>query len=216
MGHHFELGLIGVVVGMLYLVWALNLYNFMDGIDGLAGVEAMMVGVVATLVYWVSGVFILNVSLEFFLPLFLAAGSFGFLIWNFPIAKIFMGDVGSGFLGLMIGALSLHAAVQQPSFLWSWLVLLGVFIVDATLTLLRRFIRGECVYDAHRSHAYQHAANTLMGHQLVTYVVMVINFLWLFPIAIAITVGWVSGLEGLVLAYVPLILLALRFKAGMP
>ncbi|MCW3779862.1 hypothetical protein OM945_13575, partial [Levilactobacillus namurensis] len=73
----------------------------------------------------------------------LAAAVTGFLCWNFPPARIFMGDAGSGFLGVVLGAMALQAAWEKPELLWSWLILLGVFIVDATWTLMRRLVRGD-------------------------------------------------------------------------
>lgn len=212
MGSRVELGIFGVVLAALYLVWMLNLYNFMDGIDGIAGVEALTVGAGGALVYWVAG---MPLSNDAALPLLLAAAALGFLVWNFPPAKIFMGDAGSGFLGLMLAALSLHAAVAHPVLLWCWLVLLGVFIVDATMTLIRRLLRRERVYEAHRSHAYQHASREFRAHRPVTLAVVAINLFWLMPWALAIAAGRVDGVVGLVVAYIPLLVLALRFRAGM-
>lgn len=216
MGSSVELGLFGAVLAALYLVWMLNLYNFMDGIDGIAGVEALIVGAGGTAVYWGAGLSgeAMPLAGDVGLPALLAAATLGFLVWNFPRAKIFMGDAGSGFLGLMLGALSLQAAVARPVLLWCWLVLLGVFIVDATVTLIRRLLRGERVYEAHCSHAYQHAARQAGAHRPVTLAVAGINAFWLLPWALAIAVGWVAGVVGLVIAYVPLVILALRFRAG--
>src|SRR5207237_5151820 len=97
-------------------------------------------------------------SQEWIGPLIVTAASLGFLAWNWPPAKIFMGDAGSGFLGLMLGALSLQAARMAPALLWAWLLLLAVFLVDATITLIRRAIRGARRYYAHRPHRYQHPA----------------------------------------------------------
>lgn len=211
MGYTVNLGFIAVVLAALYLVWMLNLYNFMDGIDGIAGVEAVTVGAGGTAVYWVAG---MPMGSDAVLPALLSAASLGFLLWNFPPAKIFMGDAGSGFLGLMLGALSLQAAVARPVLLWCWLVLLGVFIVDATVTLVRRLLRGERVYEAHRSHAYQHASRDFGAHRPVTLAVAAINLCWLIPWAMAIASGLVEGLVGLVAALVPLLALALRFRAG--
>jgi Fuc2NAc and GlcNAc transferase len=191
----------------------LNLYNFMDGIDGIAGVEALIVGVGGTVIYWLAG---LPLAGDVGLPALLAATALGFLVWNFPPAKIFMGDAGSGFLGLMLGALSLQAAVARPVLLWCWLVLLGVFIVDATVTLIRRLLRGERVYEAHRSHAYQHASREFGAHRPVTLAVAVLNVFWLLPWAMVISSGRVDGVVGLVVAYIPLLALALRFRAGLP
>jgi Fuc2NAc and GlcNAc transferase len=212
MGNTVDMGQLGVVLAALYLVWMLNLYNFMDGIDGIAGVEALIVGAGGTAMYWLAGLPSVG---DVGLPALLAASTLGFLVWNFPPAKIFMGDAGSGFLGLMLGALSLQAAVARPVLFWSWLVLLGVFIVDSTMTLIRRLLRGERVYEAHRSHAYQHATQEYGDHRTVTLAVAAVNIFWLLPWAAAIASGRVPGVVGLVFAYLPLLALALRFRAGM-
>jgi Fuc2NAc and GlcNAc transferase len=208
-----DLGAFGALLAALYLVWMLNLYNFMDGIDGIAGVEALTAGMGGALAYTLAGGSLIGGGLPAAL---LAAAAAGFLVWNFPTARIFMGDVGSGFLGLMLGAISLQAAVERPVLLWCWLVLLGVFVVDATVTLLRRMLRREPVYEAHRSHAYQHASREFEAHRPVTLAVAAINLFWLLPWAIAIALGHVAGPVGLVAAYLPLLVLAFRFKAGMP
>lgn len=213
MGTAIDLGPIGIVLGALYLVWMLNLYNFMDGIDGIAGVQAVTVGVGAVAAYGMAGI---GGSGETSLPLLLAAASLGFLVWNFPTAKIFMGDAGSGFVGLMLAAMSLHAAVTHPPLLWCWGVLMGVFIVDATTTLLRRLMRRERVYEAHRSHAYQHAARWAGSHRPVTLAVAAINLVWLLPWALAAAAGWVPGAIALVLAYLPLLGIAAHYRAGLP
>jgi len=208
LGMSLDLGWIGFVFGLIYLVWLLNLYNFMDGIDGLASVEAICVCLGMCIVYFIAGV-----SELAFLPLIMAGAVSGFLFWNFPPAKIFMGDAGSGFLGLMLGGLTLISAWHSPELLWCWLIMLGFFIVDATFTLLRRVFRREKVYQAHCSHAYQNASRRFKSHKLVTLAVAAINVLWLLPISI-----WVAssggGFFGLVLAYSPLILLVWKFGAG--
>ncbi|MWV18085.1 glycosyl transferase [Pseudomonas sp. L-22-4S-12] len=209
LGVAVDLGWIGFALAVLYLVWLLNLYNFMDGIDGLAGIEALTVGLGAALLYaW------LGLWDALLLPVALALAAGGFLVWNFPPARIFMGDAGSGYLGLIIGMLSLQAALIDPGLLWVWLILLGVFIVDATLTLGRRLARGERIYEAHRSHAYQHAARHYGRHLPVTLAVAAINIFWLLPIACWVAQGG-EGLAGVFLAYLPLIWLALYFRAGV-
>ena len=208
-GFEFSLGWFGYVIAAFYLVWMLNLYNFMDGIDGLASVEAICACVGACLVYWIAGHASLAIA-----PLVLAAAVLGFLIWNFPPAKIFMGDAGSGFLGIVLAVMSLHAAWINPLFLWAWLILLGVFIVDATFTLIRRLLRGDKVYEAHRSHGYQYASRQFGSHRVVTLAIAAINLLWLVPVAILVVMQYLDGVAGLVLAYVPLVLLAFKFHAG--
>lgn len=198
------------VLAALYLVWMLNLYNFMDGIDGIAGVEAITAcaGAALLCVLGAPGVAAWGT------PILLLAAVSGFLCWNFPPARIFMGDAGSGFLGLLLGLLSIQASWVNPAFFWAWLILLGVFVVDATLTLLRRLLRRQKPHEAHRSHAYQYASRKCGAHRSVTLAVGAINLLWLLPLAMVVGLGYVDGLVGVLVAYTPLVWLAFRFKAG--
>ena len=205
-----DLGWLGQILAVLYLVWLLNLYNFMDGIDGLASIEAITVSLGAALLY----VLQTEVSALWIAPVLLAVTVCGFLVWNFPPAKIFMGDAGSGFLGIVLGLLSIQAAWLDSSFLWSWLILLAVFITDATWTLFRRLLRGDKVYEAHCSHGYQYAARYYQSHKKVSLAVAAINLVWLLPIALCVGLNQLNAGLGLLLAYLPLILLAIVFRAG--
>jgi Fuc2NAc and GlcNAc transferase len=209
MGWTVDLGWVGHLLGVIYLVWMLNLYNFMDGIDGIASIEALCACLGACLLYWIGGFTEL-----LWTPLILAMAVAGFLYWNFPPARIFMGDAGSGFLGIALGMISLQAAWVSSQLLWGWLILLGVFIVDATFTLLRRLVRGDKVYEAHRSHAYQYASRMAGKHLPVTLAVGGINLIWLLPIGICVTKFGLDGALGLMIAYLPLIVLAIIFHAG--
>ncbi|MCF4994977.1 glycosyl transferase [Pseudomonas syringae] len=204
-----DLGWLGHICAAFYIVWMLNLYNFMDGIDGIASVEAICACVGASLVYWLGGFDYLLAA-----PLVLAVAVAGFLYWNFPPARIFMGDAGSGFLGIILALLSIQAASYSPQLLWVWLILLGVFIVDASVTLIRRLLRGDKVYEAHRSHAYQFASRQYGRHLPVTLTVAAINVLWLLPVAASVVLWNVDGSLALLVAYAPLVWLAVRFHAG--
>jgi Fuc2NAc and GlcNAc transferase len=113
-----------------------------------------------------------------------------------------------------LGVLSLQAASVEPRFLWGWLILLGVFIVDATFTLLRRLLRGDKVYEAHRSHAYQYASRQYGRHLPVTTAVALINVFWLLPVAFCVTFFGLDGALGVVVAYIPLLVVAVRYHAG--
>lgn len=208
-GISLDLGWMGCILAAFYLVWMLNLYNFMDGIDGIASVEAISACLGACLLYWLGGFESL-----IWVPALLAMAVGGFLFWNFPPARIFMGDAGSGFLGVVLGVISIQAAWVSSQLLWAWLILLGVFIVDATFTLIRRLLRGDKVYEAHRSHAYQFASRKSGRHLPVTLGVLVINLVWLLPVALCVVVLGLDGLFGLIVAYIPLILLAIRYHAG--
>ena len=196
-------------LALVYLVWLLNLYNFMDGIDGLAALEAITVCTSAVILYLIKG----NLSL-IVLPLTLSASVAGFLWWNFPVARIFMGDVGSGFLGLILGVLSIQAAGVSEDLFFGWLILLGVFIVDATVTLLFRLFQGEKITEAHRTHAYQHATQHFGSHWKVSLGVCMLTICWLLPLAILVTRHVLQGFIGLLIAYIPLIVMAISLKAG--
>lgn len=209
MGTTFDMGWVGIMLAMLYLVWMLNLYNFMDGIDGLASLEAIFVCLAAALIYSLMGL-----SSLAWAPLLLSFAVVGFLYWNFPPAKIFMGDAGSGFLGVTLGIFSLQAAWASPSLIWVWVILMGVFIVDATFTLIRRLVRGDKIYEAHRSHAYQYASRKYGRHLPVTLAVGMVNVVWLLPIALCVALLGLDGILGVIIAYVPLVMLAWSFHAG--
>lgn len=210
-GNILDPGWLGAGLIAIYLVWILNLYNFMDGIDGIAGVEAVFVSVGGALMFVLADVPSLSA-----VPLMIAAAAAGFLFWNFPPAKIFMGDAGSGFLGIVLAVMSLHAAWSVPQLFWCWGILLGAFVVDATVTLLRRVWRGERVYEAHRNHAYQHAARRFGSHRLITLSVLALDIFWLLPIAVLVAVRQLDGVTGTALAYLPLVVMAMKFGAGEP
>jgi Fuc2NAc and GlcNAc transferase len=211
LGFGFLSGWPAQVFGVLMLVWLLNLYNFMDGIDGIAGLEAVTVCVGGAVTAHIIGYPAGELAC-----LLLASASAGFLVWNFPPAKIFMGDVGSGFLGIMFGVLAIDGSRHAPVLLWCWLILLGAFIVDATVTLLRRLLQGERIYQAHRSHAYQHAARAYRSHRPVTLAVGAINLLWLLPLSLLVAMRRLPGEVALLIAWLPLVLLAVRWHAGLP
>lgn len=208
-GHLHEWEPWSVPVVALTIVWMINFFNFMDGIDGIAAIEATSVALGGALVWW-----LVAPGSDWLLAVLFAACVCGFLLWNFPPARIFMGDAGSGSLGVILAVLALWSARDAPHLAWSWLVLSGVFIVDATTTLMRRVRRGERFSEAHRNHAYQYAARKHGSHRSVTLAVLAINVAWLLPIAVAIALRWLDGMAGLGLALGPLVWLAYFYKAG--
>jgi Fuc2NAc and GlcNAc transferase len=208
----WDLGFAGSAIGIFALVWFLNLYNFMDGIDGIASVEAISIAVAATLILVVRGI----ESPAIPLLLFMAAAVGGFLIWNWPPARIFMGDAGSGFLGFILGAVAWTTAAAGELSVWFWLILCGAFFVDASLTLLRRWRLGEPLAAAHRSHAYQRLSRRLGSHRTVTLGCLAVNVVWLAPLAwlAAARPSWGAPLA--LLAWTPLGIYAWRSGAGLP
>jgi Fuc2NAc and GlcNAc transferase len=146
----------------------------------------------------------------------LAASCCGFLLWNWPPARIFMGDVGSGYLGYVIGVLVLALARENAGAVWTWLILGGVFFVDATVTLIRRAARGETVFEAHRSHAYQWLCRRWGRHMRVTLGVTLVNLLWLLPCAVATIALPKYAMWIAFVALLPLVAVALVSGAGRP
>ncbi len=198
------------ILGALALVWLINLYNFMDGIDGLAGSELVFVNLMTYFFVMSSG----DTILQHLSLLFIASG-LGFLVWNWAPARVFMGDVGSSFMGCSLGLMALLSLLHGTMTVWVWVLLLGVFVVDATITLARRFLNGDKWYEGHSSHAYQNAARCYKSHGKVTITVLLINFIWLAPLAWLAMLYRDSGFLLAIIGLFPLVVLALRFKAGI-
>jgi Fuc2NAc and GlcNAc transferase len=175
-----QLGVVGALLAVLGITWTVNLFNFMDGIDGLAAAEAVFIACAGATLELLSGGAIEVSAVGFAF----AACCCGFLPWNWPPAKVFMGDVGSGYLGYVLGVLALAVARDKPAAVWVWLLLGGVFFVDASVTLIRRLVRGEAVHQAHRSHAYQWLARRWGSHLRVTLAIMAVNATLLLPCAL--------------------------------
>jgi len=195
---------------LIGLVWLLNVYNFMDGVDAIAGSEAIFISCGAGLLLLWGGAN--GLAMVAFI---IAAATAGFLLWNLPPARIFLGDVGSSFLGIILGALAIVSVRQGKLSMWVWAILFGVFIVDATITVGRRMMRGAKWYSAHRSHAYQYAARIYGSHGKVTAGVIVLNVIWLFPWA-AVSYKWPHlGPLFTIVAYVPLVFLSFLLNAGV-
>lgn len=161
----FSLGL-----SILFLVWMVNLYNFMDGMDGFAGGMA----VIGFGTFALFGLLAGNL-LFFSMNLILIGATSGFLMFNFPPARIFMGDVGSASLGLLAGGFILWGARDDVFPFWTGVLVFSPFIVDASVTLLRRVVRGERFWQAHKTHYYQRLVLLGWGHRktvLAEYVLM--------------------------------------------
>ena len=210
--YNLDLGLIGIILGLIYVVWMINLYNFMDGIDGLASLEAICILSTFSIISY----FVLFDPDLSFLLLILCASIFGFLILNFPKSQIFIGDVGSGFLGIVIALLSIYSSQDHPELFWSWLILLGIFLIDSTYTLVRRIFLKEKFYLPHSTHAYQKLARRFNSHWKTSMCIVVINLLWLAPLAFLVALNKIEGIYGTLLAYAPLILLVYYLNAGLP
>jgi Fuc2NAc and GlcNAc transferase len=176
------------IFAFLLIVWFINLYNFLDGINGYAGSEAVFLSVAGFLLFG-GGHFIV-----------LAVATLGFLYWNFGDAKIFMGDVGSTLLGYNVAIFTIYYANQEPVNLWVWIVLFGLFWFDATLTLIRRKLNHEKLSQAHKKHAYQRLTQAGWSHFKVTNYSIVLNIV-LFCIVYFIPSVFVAFLFSMGLLY---------------
>ncbi|MFA0887630.1 MAG: hypothetical protein ACC613_00885 [Synergistales bacterium] len=213
-GQTLHLGLWGVPLVLVGGVWLVNLYNFMDGIDGLAAGEAVFVSAAAGAIGWVKGGESLTLAL-----FALVAVVAGFLVWNWSPAKVFMGDIGSGFLGFvfLVFAITGEKIGSVPSL--SWAVLLSVFAVDATLTLFRRIWKRENLSQAHRNHAFQLAVRNGHSHKAVTLSITALNIvILLFALLLDRNFGILCGVFSAYFAATLLWFLSVRkwfFSAGL-
>jgi UDP-N-acetylmuramyl pentapeptide phosphotransferase/UDP-N-acetylglucosamine-1-phosphate transferase len=161
-----------LLAGLAWL-WFVNLFNFMDGIDGIAGCETATLGLGVALVALAAG---LGSAMALY-GLAAAAAALGFLWWNWPPGRIFLGDVGSVPLGYLLGWLLLLLAARGE---WAAaLILPAYYLADASLTLLARLARGERIWQAHRQHFYQRAVQAGLGHAQVVGALLRLNMLLL-------------------------------------
>ncbi|MEN8762979.1 MAG: glycosyltransferase family 4 protein [Thiogranum sp.] len=151
---------VSVVVTVLFLLWMTNLYNFMDGMDGFAGGMAVFGFIAYAVLGWSAGD-----ALFTLVSLVVAASAAGFLIFNYPPARIFMGDAGASVLGFLSACLAIWAANEKMFPIWVGILVFSPFVVDATVTLLKRLLAGQKVWEAHRSHYYQRLVQLGWGHR---------------------------------------------------
>jgi UDP-N-acetylmuramyl pentapeptide phosphotransferase/UDP-N-acetylglucosamine-1-phosphate transferase len=154
------LGWLAISGTILGLMWMTNLYNFMDGMDGFAGGMTVLGFGFLSYIAWTGEHYTIAI-----LALLISAATGGFLYYNMPPARIFMGDVGSVSLGFLAGALSVMGIYDGLFDLWVPLLIFSPFVADATVTLIRRLLRGERVWQAHREHFYQRLVLAGWGHR---------------------------------------------------
>ena len=197
-------------LSILMVGWLVNVFNFMDGIDGIAGSETASAALFGALILLASGSGDPVLAWPW---LALAASTLGFLAWNWPPAKIFMGDAGSGFIGYVLAALVLIAGSIDAALGVAMAILLALFLCDASVTLIRRMLRRDPLHQAHRTHAYQLVARRV-GHRPVTVAFIALNTIFLLPLAWLVAAGSLSPLVGATAAYAPLALAAWLLGGG--
>jgi len=157
-----ELSWLGPVLTVIGLVWMANLYNFMDGLDGLAASQAIVASLTLSFWFYMFG----DIQL-FIILLVLAALNYGFLLWNWNPAKIFMGDIGSIGLGAFFGLIFVIGVTRYDVSILSFFSLFAVFIADSTITIIMRAYRREKIWQPHKKHYYQRLANAGCSHSSI-------------------------------------------------
>jgi Fuc2NAc and GlcNAc transferase len=172
----FQLYYFAIPITLLWIVWLTNAYNFMDGIDGIAATQAITAGIGWFLLGWK-----FDIPFASFLGFVLAITNFGFIFYNWSPAKIFMGDVGSAFLGFSFAFLPLAASKESPQnsskFLIIGVLFVFPFVFDTIFTFIRRSVNGEKVWQAHRSHLYQRLVINGKSHCFVTILYGIISLI---------------------------------------
>lgn len=194
-----RIGFWGDVLAFFWIVWLINAYNFMDGIDGIAALQAVTAGI-----GWSLTGLVVGIENAFYYGGVLTASSLGFLILNWQPARIFMGDVGSAFLGYSFAVLPLLAAKQAgeseilPLLPWLGVLFVWFFVFDSVFTFIRRLLRGEKVWQPHRRHIYQKLVISGLTHARVTVIYGVLSAILVFSVIIGYTTVRIS--ESLIFA----------------
>jgi Fuc2NAc and GlcNAc transferase len=156
------------IFAFFMIIWFINLYNFLDGINGYAGSEAVFLALAGFILFSGNHFLVLSVAV------------LGFLYWNWNKAKIFMGDVGSTLLGYNIAIFTIYYANEESTNFWIWIILFGIYWFDATLTLIRRKLNKEKLSQAHKKHGYQRLTQSGWSHYKVTNYSIGLNMILFF------------------------------------
>lgn len=201
-----------IVINIIFtigILWIINLFNFMDGTDAFAAIQSICTSTVLCILFWLEGQ---NILLVIFSVILIS--SCGFLSWNFPPAKIFMGDVGSCTLGFFFGIFAIYTEINNLMSITIWLILLAPFIGDATFTLTKRIITKEKWYKAHNSHAYQRLYVMGFSHKKLVFGLLIINTIFMWPLSFIAYMYSSAEITMVLLAYmiVAIIWASVQFK----
>lgn len=175
--NNIQLGVIGIILTFLYITGLTNAYNFMDGIDGIAGIQAIVAGA-----GWACIGYLYSDPILLLTGILVASASAGFLLHNWHPAKIFMGDVGSAFLGYTFAVLTVIALRRDPVLLIIGVMFVWPFIFDTAYTIAKRLIRRENIFQAHRSHVYQRLVIAGWKHSSVSLLYGIFASIVLIPV----------------------------------
>lgn len=194
---------------VLFIVWFTNLFNFMDGINGIASLQVITtcLGNIICLMVMKGPEALVGLNLM------LLFSSLGFLPWNFPRAKIFMGDVGSAFLGFILVVTTVYLISVDIQYLYIFLILQAVFIFDTTFTLINRFMQNEKVYLPHNQHIYQKLSRFFESHTRVTLSVSVLNVALFLPVSYFVATEVINGIFAVGFIYLVFLIFTMIFNS---
>ncbi len=201
-----NLGVFGYILLVLACLWFYNLYNFIDGIDAMASTATIFISVAMGVIMAIQKQYDLALILGS-----LAAASVGFLKFNWPPARMFLGDSGSSFISYILSAVVLASLARNAVSIWVWLVIFAYYFSDTTSTTLVRALTLAGWYLPHRSHAYQNLARVWDSHLRMVLVILAINLFWLLPIAVFAFCNPHYALLATVIAYAPVVLFCLKY-----
>jgi Fuc2NAc and GlcNAc transferase len=202
-------GVLAVAALSLALTWLVNLFNFMDGIDGLAALQCSVVALALAALAWMGGGSAGYVAVA----ASVGAAYAGFLCFNWPPARLFMGDAGSLAAGYLLGWLGLWAWSEGWVAWQSWLLLMSPFLIDTGFTLVHRWWRGEAVTQAHSEHIYQQLARQWSSHRRVDLLLLMLQLLCLLPLSLLQAGGVLPAGPALALGLAPQLIALLLFMA---
>jgi len=196
-----------VPIALFFMVWMMNAFNFMDGIDGMLASGTIFGSLVLALV-----MFLTQGPIEIIaIFILIAATVAGFILFNWPPATIFMGDAGSLFLGYIFCVLLFFTSMNNIISIWTWFTVFGIFFTDTAVTQVMRILLVKRWYMAHRSHAYQNIARITESHLKVTGGVLLFNLLWVLPLAVWSALQPEMGMIALILSISPALVVAYKY-----
>ena len=199
------------IISIILSMWLMNLYNFMDGVDGYASIECIFVSFSASFIaYWNNSENLLYIYIAG-----IGAATLGFLLRNWPPAKIFMGDTGSVSIGCIFSFFIFYTASESVISIYTWLILLSVFISDASYTLAVRIVTKRNITRAHLRHAFHILAVRENSHNYVNKVLISINLCWILPLALLSNAYMDYHIIIAILAYLPLLISLIKIGAGL-
>ena len=199
------------ILSVILSVWLMNLYNFMDGIDGYASTECIFISFVASILTYLND----SESLMYVYLAGLGAANIGFIFRNWYPAKIFMGDTGSISIGCILAFFIFYSASESILSIYTWLILLSIFVADSSYTLLVRVATKRNIFKPHLTHAFHKMTIKENSHLFTVKMMILINLFWVFPMSLLSNIYSDYHVVVAIAAYLPLLFILIKIGAGL-